>query len=222
MMFPFLFSCAVDAPDPAEEKDPEATEATLLLLGAMDNAPLSGVPVSSDADMEEATTGSDGRATVAVHQSAPYFISAGADLEHVYQGVAGSEPFEVIGYLSDRSTTQSVYGFLGLSMEPSKGILVVAMDYPDLRPVSGASASVSADSDEPFVFGAAMPSAGDTLLQNGASFVSFPNAGTGPASISVEPPEGVECFSFPGGTESNSLDVEVYADTVTVAVFECE
>ena len=216
-----LFSC--------EEKDlpldePTLTTATLRLRSAVNNSFLAEVPIYSSVDSTTILTEEDGRATVLVHQDSPYSITAAteADMAHIYQGQAGAEPFEVVGYLSDRATTESVYNYLGITVEQSTGIVVVALDYPNLSPVYGASAAISSTYDVSFVFGQTLPAIGDTLVENGSSFVSFANVALGPSSISVTPPEGVACRSFPAGQTNVGTDVEVYADTVTVAVFECE
>ena len=222
MLLFLMLSCGDKTPYSSER--PPTTEATLRLLSAVNNSPLAEVPIYSTVDSTPLLTEEDGRATVPVVQSTLYRITAGgeADMAHLYQGMAGEEPFEVVGYLSDRATTESVYSYLGFNIEQSTGIVVVAVDYSDLRPVYGCSVQISSKHDGAFVFGQSLPALGDSLVENGASFVSFANVSLGTATISVDPPDGVSCYSFPAGERGVDLDVEVYADTVTVAAFQCE
>ena len=52
-------------------------------------------------------------------------------------------------------------------------------------------------------------------------FVAFPNVDIGTTTISVTAPSGQECW-FSTGEKGATQDVEVYADQVTVALFQCD
>ena len=144
LIFLSLFACEEEKTEPTEEEIP-TVEATLHLLSAIDNSNQSEVPIHSELENEERLTEEDGKIPVLVEQSAIYNIHAGtpSTMNHIYQGWSGEEDFELVGYLVDTATTQSVYASLGLELETGKGIVVAALDYPDLAPVYGATAALS-------------------------------------------------------------------------------
>jgi hypothetical protein len=217
-----IFSCS----DKEVETPPEVSpiNATIRLLSAINNSPIGELPVYSDVDTTAVLTEEDGTASVPVYPYSKYSITAGNDehMSHIYQGIVAAEPFEIIGYISDLSTTESVFNYLNIDLQQGTGIVVVAMDKPDLSPATGASASISTIYEEHFIFGQTLPEIGNTLIENGASFVSFANVELGETMITVTPPEGVHCRSFPDGEFNEDIKVDVYASTVTVAVFQCE
>ena len=63
---------------------------------------------------------------------------------------------------------------------------------------------------------------GNILVEGGSSFVFFPNIEPGQATISITPPENVSCSSYPAGNNGEGFTVDVYADTVSIAVFQCQ
>ena len=222
LIFLSLFACEEEKTEPTEEEIPTVV-ATLHLLSAIDNSNQSEVPIHSELENEERLTEEDGKIPVLVEQSAIYNIHAGtpSTMNHIYQGWSGEEDFELVGYLVDTATTQSVYASLGLELETGKGIVVAALDYSDLSPVYGATAALSV-SEQAFIFTQYRPEEGNTLVQGGSSFVFFPNVEPGQADISITPPQGVACKSYPGGQDWYDFTINVYADTVSVAVFQCD
>ena len=209
---------------PEEEETVQSVEATMHLLSAIDNSNQSEIPIYSSFENEERLTEDDGKIPVLVEQNAIYNIHAGtsATMNHIYQGWAGQDDFTLVGYLVDRATTESVYAYLQLELEAGKGIVVAALDYSDLSPVYGAEAEIS-NSEQAFIFGTqGLPAEGNILTEGGASFVFFPNVEPGQATISITPPENVSCASYPSGSDGDNFTVDVYADTVSVAVFQCQ
>lgn len=197
----------------------EPVNATLRLLSVVNGQPIANVSVASPDGSD--TTGEDGRGTVEVHSSSNYTIVASQanTMNHAYHGVAGSESFEVVGFLVDRSTTNTVFSMMGVSQDPANGIVVAALDNPDLTPAVGASASLNITGAEPFIFGASgMPQSGDTIQAGGSSFVFFPNVPTGITAVNGMGFENT-CHVFPSG--SDSLEIVVDADSVHVVVFSC-
>lgn len=218
-----FFACEEESTEKKEAIIP-TIEATLHLLSAINNSNQSEVPIYSAFENKEKLTEEDGKMSVLVAQAAIYNIHAktSSTMDHIYQGWAGEEDFTLIGYLVDRATTESIYAYLGLEVEVGKGIVVAALDYPDLSPVYGATVDLSV-SEQAFVFAPqARPEEGNTLLTGGSSFVFFPNVEPGQADISVIPPENVACKSYPAGEAWSDFTVDVYADTVSIVVFQCE
>ncbi len=64
-----------------------------------------------------------------------------------------------------------------------------------------------------------MPIPGSDLLPGAASFITFPNTEPGPVQVTVTPPDGQACRSFPA--EGDRTGFEVLADAVTVATWIC-
>jgi len=197
----------------------EPVNATLRLLSVTNGQPISDVSVESDRGSE--LTGDDGRATVEVLGNSTYQMTASQtnSMNHIYHGVTGTDDFEVVGFLVDRSTTSAVFSMMGVNQDAANGIVVAALDNPDLSPAVGASASISASDSTPFIFGASgMPENGDTIQSGGGSFVFFPNVPTGTLSVSGLG-QNETCNTFPAGNDSLTIDVE--PDTVHVVVFSC-
>ena len=109
---------------------------------------------------------------------------------------------------------------LGISVDESKGVLIVALDDPNLAPATGASAEISSGHDDAFVFTATGVQQSNTVQSYG--FVAFPNVDVGTTTISVTAPSGQECWLHATGEKGATQDVEVYADQVTVALFQCD
>ncbi len=208
-------SAAVDSGDAA----PAPVVASLTLLDVVSGAPLEGVSVSSDT--QSITTDATGTAALSVAAGEPFSLLADSgDLPHRYIGVAGSADLSIVGFLASSAITAQVYAMLGLTLESGRGIVVAAMDLPDLTPAYGASAALSAEHGGSFVFGPSLPEPGDTLIEGGSSVVFFPDIAPGTATLSITPPEGLTCALIDAG--SDTAEVTVEADQVTVAVFVCQ
>ena len=219
-----VLACEEKHSDTSAIIEPETISATLHLLSAVNGSNQEGVMVQSDFDEINSPTGDDGKAAVFVEQSSFYSIRASKDdsMEHIYQGQAGTEDFEIVGFFVDRSTTETVYAYLGKEVEAGKGIVVAALDYPDLSPVYGASANLDSSNDS-FVFGSqSIPKEGNQLEEGGSSFVFFPNLDPGTVKLSIQAPAEVSCHSFPAGEPDVEYSVDVYADSVSIVVFQCD
>ena len=196
-------------------------DATLRLLDVESGSPIPNILVASG-DTSETTT-DDGRATVSVDSNDMYTLRASDDsaMDHLYQGVAGEEAFEVVGFLVSRSTTNTVFSFMNVSQSSDKGIVVAALDKPDLSPAAGASALLEGSSEDAFIFNSmGMPTSGNTIEEGGSSFVFFPNVDVGSWSLEAFGAENTTCSAFPAGESTYTVAVE--ADAVSVVVFSCE
>lgn len=213
-----LIGCGEKTTDSAQPT-PEPVDVTLRLLSVVDGSNISGVTVTSSLDTD--TTDESGSATVRVDGNSSYAVTASDDssMNHIYHGVTAEEAFEVIGFLVDRQTTGAVFSMMGTTQDSSNGIVVAALDNPDLSPAVGASASLSISDADPFIFGATgMPQAGNTIQSGGGSFVFFPNVPTGSVSVSGFGLDAT-CTVFPAGDEMHEITVQ--ADSVHVVVFSC-
>jgi hypothetical protein len=139
----------------------------------------------------------------------------------LYQGTAGEEAFEVVGLLVSRRATESVFSAMNISQSPDKGIVVAALDEPDLSPAGGASALLNNSSEGAFIFGSdGMPANGNVIDEVGSSFVYFPNVEPGSQSLEAIGVSGTTCNAFPAGDSVYTVNVE--ADAVSIVVFTCE
>lgn len=138
---------------------------------------------------------------------------------YTLSGAAGTTDFSFISYVSTRTTTAQVAAFLGTRIDPTRGILVVAADDPQLKPAVGTKVAIDAEADAPFIIAGAGPKRGDTVVAGG-SFVSFFNVVPGSVRINLTPPTGRTCHVAPGPGPRDT--VEVAADGVTVIAYVCE
>jgi hypothetical protein len=220
-----LAACPAPVDDDDSSVEPEPivyVEADVTLTAAATGARLEGATVATGQD--EHTTDENGRATIEVPELEPFGITVSADgyADHVLAGLAGDEGFHFQTLVSDRGTTDAVFGALGLAADPEMGILVVGLDTPTLQPAIGASVTIDAASDAAFVFVGGMPQSGSELVAGAASFVTFPNVEPGAVEVVVASPAGQACLNFPAEREDDDLATfEVGADAVTVATWIC-
>ena len=195
----------------------EGTLATLRLINPATGQGFSGVTVTGPNNA--ATTDATGRATVGVAPGVyQVALEAPGARTHRVWGVATESAFEQITYVSPDMITGFVFGSLGLTDDPSMGILVVGLDTPSLAPAVGAEASIDGEHGTPFVFAGSRPAAGRTIPMGGQGFVTFPNVTPGTISVNTNYPGG-SCAVFPAETEDNT--VEVVGGEVTVIAFTC-
>ena len=217
-----ILACGDKAKDSGT--DPvEATpiDATLMLLSVNSGSPVPDISVSSGDSTD--ITGDDGRATVAVSSNSNYTLRTASDdaMDPLYQGTAGDEAFEVVGLLVSRRATESVFGAMNVSQSADKGIVVAALDKPDLTPAGGASAVLNSSSEGAFIFGSdGMPASGNVIDEVGSSFVYFPNVEPGNQTLEAIGSDGTTCNAFPAGDPVYTVNVE--ADAVSIVVFTCE
>ena len=123
-----ILACGEKTEDSAQMETQPSVETTLRLLSVTSGQSIPNINVASLQSSD--VTGEDGRATVMVEATKPYIVRATDDdsMEHIYQGVAGTEDFEVVGFLVDRSTTNTVFSFMNVSQSSDKGIVVAALD----------------------------------------------------------------------------------------------
>ncbi|MFO8070771.1 MAG: hypothetical protein R6V85_02745 [Polyangia bacterium] len=213
---------AADAGDADSDTATEGSStvtATVRLVDAVGGGAPQGATVTFDGDPVEVEGET---ATGEVPAEAPFELLAEATgyADYMLNGRAGQSDFTLTSFVSSRSTTDYVMGSLGMSVDASKGFVVVGVDTPALEPVVGARVEIGSDHDDPFVFAGSTPQLGDTIPDGGASFVSFPNVEPGTASIAVTPPDGLSCAVFPGPGELS--EIEVYADRVSVISYTCQ
>jgi len=216
-----ILACGEKTEDSAQMESYPSVETTLRLLSVTNGQSIPNIDVASVQSSD--VTGEDGRATVMVEATQPYSVRTTADdsMDHIYQGVAGTDNFEVVGFLVDRSTTNTVFSFMNVSQSSDKGIVVAALDESDLSPAVGAAALLEGSSDDAFIFaGSGMPQSGNTITQGGSSFVFFPNVEVGNWSVEAFGMENMTCIAFPSGESTHSVSVE--ADAVSVVVFSCQ
>ena len=201
----------------------EATpiDATLMLLSVNSGSPVPDISVSSGDSTD--ITGEDGRATVSISSNSNYTLRTTSDesMDHLYQGTAGEDAFEVVGLLVSRRATESVFAAMNVSQSPDNGIVVAALDEPDLSPAGGASALLDNSAEGAFIFGSdGMPANGNVIDEVGSSFVYFPNVEPGARSLEAIGANGTTCTAFPAGDSVYTVNVE--ADAVSIVVFTCE
>ena len=92
-------------------------------------------------------------------------------------------------------------------LDSDTGVLVVGIDYDDLSAAAGASASIGAAHDNPWVIGGMGPAFGNTIPTGGMGMVAFPGVAPGDVSVDVVPPQDASCTAFPGNGEMPEVPV---------------
>ena len=214
--------------DPSNNADADADEgaesdtlqATIRLLDATSGAGFQGATIEAP-DGSSATTGMDGGATLSLEKGGTFEFRVRDEgaIDHLIFGPTGNEDFTYLTFVATESLLSMVNGLLGTSQATGTGLMVVAIDYDDLTPAVGATASIGSAHDSSWVMGTAGPTFGNTIPTNGGGFVVFPNIPPGETSITVVPPTGVTCSAFPGGGQMPNAPVLM--NHVSVVTFHC-
>ena len=221
-----MWACTQSIKDSAsqsanEDLNPETPyTATIKLYDAFTGQALSGIDVLGNLADSPSTTDETGQATTTVTSSYHIEMTSEGYPTHHYMGQADVD-FELIALLANESTSTQVYTMLGITQNPSNGVLVVALDKPDLSPAVGASASIDANMSQAFVLGNTGPSYGTTVTSSNSSVVTFPDLAPGEVTVTAIDASGEPCISFPSGNGSDQ-QVTVFGGAVTVAVYTCQ
>ena len=205
------------------EPQPKPVLVDVMLLDAIQGDAMGNVTLTSALDTQ--TTDNTGTATILVDEETNITIeaSAGGYPPHHLELYSGRTNYSVVSLMASSTASVQIYGLLNPPLVPdeSKGIVIVALDNPDLSPAVGAKASISAESADPFVLTSIMAQYGDEVLPSGGGFVAFPNVATGEATISVTSPEGSTCTHHVAG-ETEQATIEVQSGIVHVVFFICQ
>ncbi|MEC8192382.1 MAG: hypothetical protein VX127_06615 [Myxococcota bacterium] len=212
-------SAASDASDANSGSD-GTVNATILLLNAMSGAGMAGIDVESPAG-DSAQSGADGSASFPIDSGGTFEfrVRGNGVLDHLVFGPTGSDDFVYPTFVATETLLNSVNSSLGTMTAPERGIVVVGIDYEDLSPAVGATASIGAMHDSPWVIGGMGAAFGNTVPSGGMGVVIFPNVPPGETSVTVQPPSGTTCSAFPGGGQMPNGPV--FMNHVTVVTFHC-
>ena len=195
--------------------------ATLMVLDAMDGSGLAGIEIEAPTN-ETALTATDGSATFSIDSGGTFQFRVQGDsvLEHLIFGPTGNEDFVYMTFLATENLLQQVTTTLGATTAPETGMIVVGIDYDDLSPAAGATASIGSSHDLSWVFASSGPAYGNTIPSTaGLGVVVFPNVPPGQVGVTITPPPGATCSAFPGGGQMPN--VPVWMNHVTVVTFHC-
>ena len=226
-MLSFLFllntGCTPEKTTETAEPQPKPVLVDVLLLDAIQGDAMGNVTLTSTLDSQ--TTDNTGTATILVEEETNITIeaSAGGYPPHHLELASGRINYEVVSLMASSTASVQIYGLLSPPLIPdeSKGIVIVALDNPDLSPAVGAKASISVESDDSFVLTGISAQYGNEVLPNGGGFVAIPNVAPGEATISVESPEGSTCVHHVAG-ETEQATIDIKASTVHVVFFICQ
>ena len=192
---------------------------------------ISGVTVTRDG--HSATTNSYGGGAVLSFPTGPYRLrldagaapdrQIGASRPHTVWGVASNFSFEDKVYMNSEMRLESFYSSLGLSDDPTRGILRVFLGIvgPNLAvggTAVGGYVSIDAEHGPAFIITRDGPVSTQTIPMGGGSTVTFPNVAPGLVNIETTFPQG-RCRIYPA--ETNDRTVEVIAGEVTLVDFVC-
>ena len=223
-MLCLLLACACGANDEDTsddtdiEKTPPPVTATVQLLDVQGGALPDGITVAGE--LETVTLDASSAGQITVPADSQFYLQVEADdfITHQLTAMAGQEDLRLVSFFASESTGSLMYGFLGLEQKADKGILIVALDNPDLSPAVGATAEIDANHDGAFVTTNVGVEFSNEVGTTG--FVAFPNVEPGDATITVTPPDGKTCAFHAAGDEGAT--VTLWAGQATVAFFVCE
>lgn len=215
-----LLACSPEKSTDTSEPQSKPVLAQITLLDAIQGDTMGNVTLTSD--LESQTTDEQGVATLLVNEEGPITIEATAPgyVPHFLELHSGRVNYSAVSLMASESAAGQIFGFLSLTQDPTKGIIIVALDNPDLSPAVGAQASIDIDSDNPFILTSFAPEFGNEVLPNAGGFVAFPNVSAGTVNIQVSSPADSTCIQHPAG-ETESATIEVLSGTVHVVFFTC-
>lgn len=220
-IFSLLFACGEEKTDSAEPL-PKPVLVDITLIDAIRGESMGNATLSSTLD--EQTTDTTGTASILVQEEQAVTVVATAPgyIPHHLELFSGRVNYSAVSLMASREAGVQIYNLLNPSLEVKvdRGIIIVALDNPDLTPAVGAKASISGNSDDPFILTNISANYGDEVTSSAAGFVAFPNVEAGSHTITVTSPEGKTCVHHvAGATETATIDV--LADTVHVVFFVC-
>ena len=179
--------------------------------------------VGDSVEDEQLSTDQSGTASIRLAPLSDYEViinGEGYSAHHLF-GSLGESDATQISFVSPDTLTAQVFSALGTSPDPTKGIVVIGLDQPNLAPAVGTRADLSSDYEKSFTLGSFGPSEGNEVISGGGGFVSFANVSPGEAIVSVEPKMAERCAVFPRN-ESSEYTLPVYAGEVSVMAFICQ
>ena len=216
-----MIACSKPTTDSAEPL-PKPVLVDITLIDAIQNDTMGNVTLTSDLDSQ--TTGSDGTVRLLVDEEQAITVQAQAAgyMPHHLELFSGKINYSAVSLMASRNATEQIYGILtpSLEVDSSKGIIIVALDHPDLSPAIGASARISGTSADPFILTSISAQYGNEVTPSAGGFVAFPNVDPGAQTISVTSPSGKTCVHHVAGS-IETASIEVLADTVHVVFFVC-
>jgi hypothetical protein len=218
----FTIACTPEKTADSAEPKPKPVLAEITLIDAIQGDVMGNVTLTSTLDTQ--TTNSEGKATILVDEEQAITIEASVAgyMPHLLELYSGRINYSAVSLVASRNATSQIYSLLSpsISVDSTKGVIIVALDNPDLSPAVGATASISTQSDDPFVLTSISASYGNEVVPNAGGFVAFPNVEAGATTITVQSPEETTCVHHPSGnTEQASITVQ--ADAVHVVFFMC-
>ena len=227
----FFWACSseVEKEDNPEDSDTNETETeteeqlpvtvSVQLLDITGGDLPAGITLTSD--LEEITLDASSAGEIQVPGNSQFEIMVEAEeyVPHRFTAMAGEEDLSLVSFFAAENLSLAMYGMLDLEANPEKGILVVAVDNPDLSPAVGAAVSIDTEHDGAFVM-AGMGVDFSNIVSAFGGFVAFPNVAPGETSIEITPPEGKTCWFHAAGDEGAT--VEIATGQATVAFFICD
>ena len=217
----FLAACTPEKTTDSAEL-PKPVLLTFTILDAVQSTPKGNATLTSS--LETANTDGNGQATFLVEEETQVLVTVTAPgyLPHNMFLYSGRYNYSAVSFIASEAAAPQFYSLLSPSINPdeSKGILIVALDTPDLLPAIGAAATISSNSADPFVL-TNTATYGNEITSASRGFVAFPNVDPGSTLVSVTPPTDQTCIQYPAGDE-NIAEIEITASEVTVVFFQCE
>ncbi len=160
--------------------------------GGNQSTPVAGATVALVGSGASTTTAQDGSFALAAAAGVDFVRASAATYETTEIGVVAPTAKSVqIDLVSGAQVTQ-VESALGITLDGSRGVVIVHLN--NTNKVGGYGASLSAAHDPPFVFDSGgAPRLGAATLAGGDNSVVFPNTAAGTTTAATSAPAGKSC-----------------------------
>ena len=157
---------------------------SVQLLDAMGGTLPENIKLTSSLEEQILDVSAEGSILVPGESQFTIQVEAPGYVTHQLIAMSGQEDTSLVTLLATESISLQMYGMLDLEADPEKGTLVVALDYPNLSPATGASAEIDSSHDGAFVLGAMGPSFSN-VVPSSAGFVTFSNVEPNDAPVKL-------------------------------------
>ena len=204
-----------------DDDDDGGTPATVsgVLTGDDGEDPVVGGTISEAGTNNEVTTGSGGVFSITVDADETVFLKGeSTGLYPAMRGVvapaAGLTGVDL--NLPPAAQVAAIEGILGVTLDPSKGILAVNWNNTATT-AGGFAATISATADGSFTFSSnGTPTMSASTLPNGDNVLVFYNVDAGSTTVTPTVPAGETCTAEYGITSHR-----VEGETISLAEFDC-
>lgn len=213
-------ACTGDDDDDDDGPTVDATGRVNGDSGGGDSTPLVGATVEVSGTSNSVMTVSSGAFTISVPQDEAVFLKASAASYYSAQRgvIAGAGGLTDINLnMPSNAIVTGVAGALGITIDPTLGILSLNFDATSVGTAGGYSATIGAAAEGSFVFTSSGDPALGTVTPPNSSTLIFYGVATGDTTIVVDAPGAITCTP-----EFAITNYTISASTITSVLLDCQ